>query len=245
MNGLDGTVGDLMTLPKSQYSVMERGGFQGLWKEARLPGSVFFGEGNPLVPGSAIIVHSALMHGACPPLPPLALRACARALTRPLPACREGAEAWRRRQATLLHRLVVLPAVRLPGPQVARRRQRPLDRQAPRPGGGQVRRRVGHEQVLQAKEVRRAGTPTAATRPGAQAAFVPPQGGCSQPGAGVAGQWPRLWQYVSAARQQMPPIRSPTYCNWTLHTHCGLLPGGRQCRQLSLFQSAPLMNLLR
>ena len=62
-NGLDGAVGDLMTLPKSQYSVMERGGFQNLWKSERLPGSVFFGEGNPLPPGSAVIVHSALMHG--------------------------------------------------------------------------------------------------------------------------------------------------------------------------------------
>jgi hypothetical protein len=69
MNGLDGTVGDLMTLPRSQYSVMERGGFQGLWKDSRLPGSVFFGAGNPLAPGSAIIVHSALMHGAPLPLP--------------------------------------------------------------------------------------------------------------------------------------------------------------------------------
>ena len=62
-NGLDGAVGDLMTLPKSQYSVMERGGFMNLWKSERLPGSVFFGEGNPLPPGSAVIVHSALMHG--------------------------------------------------------------------------------------------------------------------------------------------------------------------------------------
>ena len=52
-----------MTLPKSQYSVMERGGFMNLWKSERLPGSVFFGEGNPLPPGSAVIVHSALMHG--------------------------------------------------------------------------------------------------------------------------------------------------------------------------------------
>jgi len=52
MNGLDGTVGDLMTLPKSQYSVMERGGFQNLWKESKLPGAVFFGEGNPLPPAS-------------------------------------------------------------------------------------------------------------------------------------------------------------------------------------------------
>ena len=93
MNGLDGTVGDLMTLPKSQYSVMERGGFQGLWKEARLPGSVFFGEGNPLVPGSAIIVHSALMHGARarrPPLPPLPHRVCARARAHPPAACLQG-----------------------------------------------------------------------------------------------------------------------------------------------------------
>jgi hypothetical protein len=79
MNGLDGTVGDLMTLPKSQYSVMERGGFQGLWKEARLPGSVFFGEGNPLAPVRRVALlpamgvpwFSACRVGACE-------RACAR-----------------------------------------------------------------------------------------------------------------------------------------------------------------------
>ena len=124
MNGLDGTVGDLMTLPKSQYSVMERGGFQGLWKEARLPGSVFFGEGNPLPPGSAIIVHSALMHGAqVSPTTPVSRAVgtplSANGVPDRLPPCllpcltgyREGAAAWRRWQAALLHRLVLLPAV--------------------------------------------------------------------------------------------------------------------------------------
>jgi hypothetical protein len=119
MNGLDGTVGDLMTLPKSQYSVMERGGFQGLWKESRLPGSVFFGEGNPLAPGSAIIVHSALMHGALFPRSHLSallrrFRLTPISSVRHTPAvtacetCRAGAEARRRWQATLLHRLVLL-----------------------------------------------------------------------------------------------------------------------------------------
>ena len=162
MNGLDGTVGDLMTLPRSQYSVMERGGFQGLWKDSRLPGCVFFGEGNPLAPGSAIIVHSALMHGA-PPLPSPTPAVCSRAPPRRASAssmtrlvreiCRAGATARGRRQAALLHRLVLLPAVRLPGPQVARGRQRPLDRQAPRPAGRQIRPRLGHEQVLRCETV--------------------------------------------------------------------------------------------
>lgn len=62
MNGLDGTVGDLMTLPKSQYSVMERGGFQSLWKDAKLPGAVFFGEGNPLPPVRAKQTFATLLN---------------------------------------------------------------------------------------------------------------------------------------------------------------------------------------
>ena len=63
LNGLDGTVGDLMALPRSQNSVMERGAFSALWQDFELPGSLTFGSQIPLPPGSAVIVHSALMHG--------------------------------------------------------------------------------------------------------------------------------------------------------------------------------------
>jgi hypothetical protein len=95
MNGLDGTVGDLMTLPKSQYSVMERGGFQGLWKEARLPGSVFFGEGNPLAPVRRVALPPAMG------VPRLSLRvawARARGRARECPAteCRFDRRVWDR-----------------------------------------------------------------------------------------------------------------------------------------------------
>ena len=65
LNGLDGTVGDLIALPRSQKAVMERGAFSALWQDSELPGSLSFGAQIPLPdpPGSAVIVHSALMHG--------------------------------------------------------------------------------------------------------------------------------------------------------------------------------------
>ena len=63
LNGLDGTMGDLMALPRSQNAVMERGAFSSLWQDFELPGSLSFGTQIPLPPGSAVIVHSALMHG--------------------------------------------------------------------------------------------------------------------------------------------------------------------------------------
>ena len=63
LNGLDGKVGDLMCLPKSQNAVMERGAFSNLWQDHELPGSLTFGSQIPLPPGSAVIVHSALLHG--------------------------------------------------------------------------------------------------------------------------------------------------------------------------------------
>ena len=53
LNGLDGAVGDLMCLPRSQNSVMERGAFSSIWKDAAVEGSLTFGEGNPLPPGMA------------------------------------------------------------------------------------------------------------------------------------------------------------------------------------------------
>ena len=72
-NGLNGTVGDLMAVPGSQKAVISgippsfnnpddkpQWGYGG---PQDLPGQRIFGEGNPLPPGSAVIVHSALMHG--------------------------------------------------------------------------------------------------------------------------------------------------------------------------------------
>ena len=71
-NGLNGTVGDLMAVPGSQKAVISgippsfnnpddkpQWGYGG---PQDLPGQRIFGEGNPLPPGSAVIVHSALMH---------------------------------------------------------------------------------------------------------------------------------------------------------------------------------------
>jgi len=63
LNGLDGKVGDLMCMPRSQNAVMERPAFNQLWQDYELPGSLTFGSKNPLPPGSAVIVHSALLHG--------------------------------------------------------------------------------------------------------------------------------------------------------------------------------------
>lgn len=42
---------------------MERGAFSTLWQDFELPGSLTFGAKIPLPPGSAVIAHSALMHG--------------------------------------------------------------------------------------------------------------------------------------------------------------------------------------
>ena len=42
---------------------MERGAFSELFQDTELPGSITFGSGRPLSPGSAVIVHSALLHG--------------------------------------------------------------------------------------------------------------------------------------------------------------------------------------
>ena len=59
-NGLDGRVGDLILVPRSQNTVIQRGrdllGFQ----DDELPGSVTIDD---LPEGSAVIVHSALIHG--------------------------------------------------------------------------------------------------------------------------------------------------------------------------------------
>ena len=62
-NGLDGEIGDLMVLPKSHRSVMSRGAFSSIFRQEKLPGSIWFGSEVALPRGSVVIAHSALMHG--------------------------------------------------------------------------------------------------------------------------------------------------------------------------------------
>jgi len=57
LNGLDGTIGDLMVLPRSQNFVCERN--LGMFQQSTLPGAVVV---DNLPPGSAVIVHSAVWH---------------------------------------------------------------------------------------------------------------------------------------------------------------------------------------
>lgn len=59
-NGLDGTVGDLMVLPGSQYSYWDSLTLRHTFKDAPLPGSKVF---DSFPNGSAVIVHSGLVHG--------------------------------------------------------------------------------------------------------------------------------------------------------------------------------------
>ncbi len=58
LNGLSGTIGDLLVLPRSQNIIVPNGGM-GLFGTQDLPGMVVVDD---LPPGSAIIVHSALWH---------------------------------------------------------------------------------------------------------------------------------------------------------------------------------------
>ena len=62
LNGLNGEVGDLLVLPKSQDIVIANGGLR-LFETEDLPGSLCVDE---LSPGSAIIVHSAVWHARRP-----------------------------------------------------------------------------------------------------------------------------------------------------------------------------------
>jgi hypothetical protein len=62
LNGLDGTVGDLLVLPKSQNLVVPNGGI-GLFGTQDLPGSIVVDD---MPPGSAVIVHSAVWHARRP-----------------------------------------------------------------------------------------------------------------------------------------------------------------------------------
>jgi ectoine hydroxylase-related dioxygenase (phytanoyl-CoA dioxygenase family) len=59
LNGLDGTIGDLLLLPKSQHALWERYSVGQQFGDADLPGSIVVDD---LPPGSMIIVHSALLH---------------------------------------------------------------------------------------------------------------------------------------------------------------------------------------
>lgn len=58
LNGLDGSIGDLVVLPGSQRLVMDRNAY-GPLRNATLPGEVVI---DSLPPGSAVIVHSAMQH---------------------------------------------------------------------------------------------------------------------------------------------------------------------------------------
>ncbi|MBA2481727.1 MAG: phytanoyl-CoA dioxygenase [Planctomycetes bacterium] len=59
LNGLDGTIGDLLLLPKSQRCIWERGVAGELFGNSDIPGSIVIDD---LPPGSAVIVNSALLH---------------------------------------------------------------------------------------------------------------------------------------------------------------------------------------
>ena len=58
LNGLDGCIGDLLVLPRSQGLIMGNG-TPGVFGTADLPGSLTIDD---LAPGTAVIVHSALLH---------------------------------------------------------------------------------------------------------------------------------------------------------------------------------------
>ena len=62
LNGLDGTIGDLLVLPGSQNMVIERNSLS-RWGFAELPGTVRVDD---LPPGSLVIVHSAVLHARAP-----------------------------------------------------------------------------------------------------------------------------------------------------------------------------------
>ena len=59
-NGLNGEIGDLILLPRSHTAVMHRNAFSDKFYSEDLPGSLTVSD---LPLGSAVVVHSALMHG--------------------------------------------------------------------------------------------------------------------------------------------------------------------------------------
>ena len=62
LNGLNGTIGDLLFVPKSQNAIVANDGLS-LLGTTDLPGTVVV---NDLPPGSAVLVHSALWHARRP-----------------------------------------------------------------------------------------------------------------------------------------------------------------------------------
>lgn len=62
LNGLDGTIGDLLLIPGSQRMILERGTLGG-WGNQDLPGSQALSD---VPPGTMVIVHSALLHARRP-----------------------------------------------------------------------------------------------------------------------------------------------------------------------------------
>jgi hypothetical protein len=63
LNGLDGTIGDLLVLPRSQRIICDRYAIGQLVGTQDLPGTVVLDD---LPPGSAVIVHSAVLHARRP-----------------------------------------------------------------------------------------------------------------------------------------------------------------------------------
>ncbi len=62
LNGLDGTIGDLLVIPGSHRMVLERNTL-GVWGFTTLPGTKVISE---IPPGTMVIVHSAALHARCP-----------------------------------------------------------------------------------------------------------------------------------------------------------------------------------
>eukprot|EP01043_Picozoa_sp_COSAG02_P050701 COSAG02_NODE_5243_length_4508_cov_334.963484_4_plen_171_part_00 len=63
LHGLTGEIGDLILLPGSHKTVMDKNLMGDLFQQKPLPGSLSFGSEIPLPPGSVVIVNSALVHG--------------------------------------------------------------------------------------------------------------------------------------------------------------------------------------
>jgi hypothetical protein len=62
LNGLDGTIGDLLVIPGSHSMILERGALT-RWGFSDLPGTVRI---DHIPPGSMVIVHSAALHARAP-----------------------------------------------------------------------------------------------------------------------------------------------------------------------------------
>ena len=62
LNGLDGTIGDLLVIPGSQRMILERGTLS-CWGHQDLPGTVVVDD---VPPGTMVVVHSAVLHARRP-----------------------------------------------------------------------------------------------------------------------------------------------------------------------------------